>query len=353
MYPSQVYLKPHPCGEGIYFKGKPTMFFKRINVCHVRVSYDDVIIHSIIKLIGRDWGEDIELYLYDFEIETMKKCYINLEIHYIDGYSYKAKFLPWREEVNQNYKKRLVAKAEGDVYNTLRYKLLNNSGAYGKFVERPHNLININYINALGIIDSQIEEKDEIKVNAKYTYIPLSSIPAYGRCCLVENALKFLWSEETQSYSRRDIVYFDTDSIFVIWNEHTKYVWENEINRKNELGGWGMEDGGLLKRSQFTAAKRYKTENKDGKPDIKAGGINFDFYKEANNKQIFDEYMKMGMSKKEALAQIMIPFDEVNIISSDWKVQRAYRVKGGTLIEFQEKEVSIPKKYIDIYTSLM
>ena len=349
MYPSQVYLKPHPCGEGIYFEGKPTMFFKRINVCHIRVSYDDVIIHSIIKLIGRDFGDEIELYVYDFEIETMKKCYVNLEIEYIDGYSYKAKFLPWREEVNQNYKKRLVAKAEGDVYNTLRYKLLNNSGAYGKFVERPHNLININYINALGVIDSQVEEKTEIKINAKYTYIPLSSIPAYGRVCLVENALKFLWDEETQSYSRRDIVYFDTDSIFVIWNEHTQYVWENEINRKDELGGWGMEDGGLLRRSQFTAPKRYKIENKDGKADIKSGGINFDFYKEANNKELIEEYMKMGMSKKEALAQIMIPFDEVNIISSDWKVQRAYRVKGGTIIEFQDKSMSVQKKYMDIY----
>ena len=351
-YPTQVVLKAHPFGYGEYFKGKPTKFFQHINCCHIRVSYNDVIIHSVIKLIGRSFGDDIELYLFDFEIETMKKCYIDLEIEYIDGYCYKTKFLPWRNEVKNNYKKRLEAKKQGDSYNTLRYKLINNSGAYGKFVERPHNQSFINYINEMGIIDSQIEEKDDIKINAKYTYIPLATIPAFGRVFLIEHALKFLWDEETQSYSRRDILYFDTDSIFVLWNEHTKEVWENEFNQRDELGGWGIEDGGLIHRAQFTAPKRYKLEViNDGKATstIKSGGINYDFYKEANNKELIEEYMNRGLTRKQALQEITIPYDEVNIISSSWRVQRAYRVKGGTIIEFQEKEMSIQKKYIDIY----
>ena len=41
--------------------------------------------------------------------------------------------------------------------------------------------------------------------------------------------------------------------------------------------------------------------------------------------------------------------NRINIISSKWNVQRAYRVKGGTLIEFQEKEIQVPKKYTEIY----
>ena len=45
----------------------------------------------------------------------------------------------------------------------------------------------------------------------------------------------------------------------------------------------------------------------------------------------------------------IVPFEEINIISSKWNVQRAYRVKGGTLIEFQEKEIQVPKKYTEIY----
>lgn len=346
MHPSQIYLKPHPFGFGEYFTGAPTKFFKHINVCHIRVSYDDVRIHSIIKLIGRDFGENIELYVYDFEIPTMRKCYINLEIEYIDGYCYKSRFLPWREYVHENYIERLKAKANKDAYNTLRYKLLNNAGAYGKFVEKPHTEIFENIINEFGIIDSKIVPKEFDNMmkmfNAKYTYIPLASIPAWSRVELVETALKFGWE---------NILYFDTDSIFCLYNEQTKHVLETQINLNDELGGWGIEE--ICDRAQFTAPKRYKLEVKNEDKiltTIKAGGINFDFYKEHTHAEELEFYMQeYGLSRKEALQRIDIPFDEVNIISSTWEVQRAYRVKGGTIIEFQTKKMDVQKKYIEVF----
>ena len=346
MHPSQIYLKPHPYGFGEYFVGSPTKFFKHINVCHIRVSYDDVRIHSIIKLIGRDFGDNIELYVFDFEIPTMRKCYINLEIEYIDGYCYKSRFLPWREFVHDNYVQRLEAKKNHDAYNTLRFKLLNNAGAYGKFVEKPHTEIFENFINEDGIIDSKVvskEFKDAMKMyNAKYTYIPLASIPAWSRVELIETALKFDW---------KNILYFDTDSIFCLYNDFTKHVLETQINMKDELGGWAVEE--ICERAQFTAPKRYKLEVKDGnelKTTIKAGGINFDFYKEHTHSEELEFYMnEYGLTRKEALQKIDIPFDEVNIISSSWEVQRAYRVKGGTIIEFQTKKMDVQKKYIEVY----
>ena len=346
MHPSQIYLKPHPFGEGEYFKGSPTKFFKHINVCHIRVSYDDVRIHSIIKLIGRDFGDGIELYVFDFEIPTMRKCYVNLEIDFIDGYCYKSRFLPWRDYVFENYKERLKAKAVHDEYNKLRFKLLNNAGAYGKFVEKPHTEVFENYINPEGIIDSIVtnrEFKNEMQMyNAKYTYIPLASIPAWSRVELIETALKFGWE---------NILYFDTDSIFCLYNEHTKHVLETQINLNDELGGWAIEE--ICERAQFTAPKRYKLEVKEGdelKTTIKAGGINFDFYKEHTHAEELAYYMEeYGISRKEALNMIDIPFDEVNIISSQWQVQRAYRVKGGTIIEFQTKEMNVQKKYIEVF----
>ena len=354
MHPSQIYLKPHPYGEGEYFKGSPTKFFKHINVCHIRVSYGDVRIHSIIKLIGRDWADSQELYVFDFEIPVMKECYINLQIDYIDGYCYKARFLPWREFVHDNYNLRLQAKANGDAYNTLRYKLLNNAGAYGKFVEKPHTEVFENYINDDGIIDSVIRSKDfgdnVMKMfNAKYTYIPLASIPAWSRVELIRTALK-LYGDKSQC-GGGNILYFDTDSIFCLYNDYTKKVLETEINLKDELGGWAIEE--ICSRAQFTAPKRYKLEVKEGdttKTTIKAGGINFDFYKEHTHQEELDYYMKQyGLNRKEALNMINIPFDEVNIISSSWEVQRAYRVKGGTIIEFQTKKMDVQDKYVDIY----
>ena len=346
MHPSQIYLKPHPYGEGTYFKGAPTQFFKHINVCHIRVSYDDVKIHSIIKLIGRDFADGVELYVFDFEIPTMKKCYINLEIEFIDGYCYKSRFLPWREYVHENYIKRLEAKKNKDAYNTLRYKLLNNSGAYGKFVEKPHTEIFMNVVNEFGIIDSVILPKEFDSAlkqyNAKYTYIPLASIPAWSRVELIETALKFGWE---------NILYFDTDSIFCLYNEFTKKVLETQINLKDELGGWAVEE--ICERVQFTAPKRYKLEVKENgttRTTIKAGGINFDFYKEHTHQEEMEFYMQeYGMTRKEACEQIDIPFDEVNIISSEWQVQRAYRVKGGTIIEFQTKKMDVQNKYIEVF----
>lgn len=338
MHPSSAFLNMFPQGEGEFFIGRPKL--GKINACHIRISYDDVILHSIIKLIGLPFIEDKEIVVWDFEIPTMYKCYVNLQIEFIDGYAYSMKPLPWRRYYSDNYAKRLQAKARGDSFFTLLYKLWNNS-SYGKHLEKPHNIIIENTIREDGIIDSLISDKpiEDYKINAKFTYLPVGScIPAYSRVNLIETAFKI-------DPTGKKILYFDTDSIFFLWDNDTKKALES-INMKDELGGWAIEE--FIDRAQFTAPKRYKTET-DGKSTIKAGGINFDDFKKTKYKDLYDSYIAQGMTNKEALDNIMIPFDEINITNDKYRVQRAYRVKGGTIIEFQEKEVSIPKKYIDIY----
>ena len=322
MHPSSAFYNLFPYGEGLYYKGKPLA--GRICACRIKISYDDVILHSIIKLIGLPFIEDKEIVVWDFEIPTMKKCYVNLKIEYIDGYAYKMRPLPWRRYYSDNYYRRLEAKRNGDSFNVLYYKLLNNS-SYGKLLEKPHNNIIENTIREDGIIDSIVVDKpkEEWKDNAKYTYIPVGSgIPARSRVDLIETALKL-------SPDGSKIVYFDTDSIFFIMDDETMKAWET-LDHNDFLGGWGWEE--TIDRAQFTAPKRYKTET-DGKTTIKAGGINFDKYKADH-----------GLKKDDS-----IPFDEVNIVSSKWQVQRAYRCKGGTLIKFQEKEMTVQEKYRLLY----
>ena len=327
MHPSSAYLNLFPYGEGEYFTGKPPL--GRICACRIRISYDDVKLHSIIKLIGLDAIEDFELVVWDFEIPTMKKCYVNLKIEYIEGYAYKMRRLPFRRYYAENYNKRLEAKKNKDDFNILYYKLLNNS-SYGKLLENPHNVTLINYINEFGIIDSMQEPKEEIEINARFTYIPVGScIPAYSRVALIELALKFGW---------RKILYFDTDSIFFLWDKKTAKVWE-QVNQEDFLGGWGLEE--FIDKAQFTAPKRYKTLT-NGKLSVKAGGINFKDWLIKNGYMTEEE----GQERPDIS---IVPFEEINIISSKWNVQRAYRVKGGTLIEFQEKEIQVPKKYTEIY----
>lgn len=309
MHPSQGYEHYFPYGKGEYFKGRP-MNFTRINCCRIRISYDYVRLHSVISLIGIDAIDDRIITVWDFEIPTMYKAYVNLTIEYIDGYSYQAKRLPWRNYYKDNYLLRLEAKKRKDSFYTLQYKLLNNS-SYGKHLEKPHNDVFMNYVRNDGIIDSLVSHKEKPVTNAKYTYLPVGGcIPAYSRVDLIETAFKFDW---------KDVVYFDTDSIFVLATPHNMEVWKT-LPQEDFLGNWGFEE--MIDRALFAAPKRYKTYT-DGITTIKMAGIN-------------------GFENA-------VPYDEVNIISSDWRVQRAYRCKGGTVIDMQPKKVSVQPKYEEIF----
>lgn len=339
MHPTQAYLKRFPYGKGTYFTGSPPL--AKISACRVRISYNDVKLHSVISLIGTDFCEDREIVVWNFEIPTMMKVYVDLRIEYIDGYAYDTRPLPWRKYYALNYDERLKARKRKDDFNVLYYKLLNNS-SYGKLLEKPHLQIFANTINKDGIIDSEVIDKplEEIETNAKYTYIPVGScIPAYSRVMLIETALKFGWQK---------VLYFDTDSIFVLKDKYTQWVWENEISHIDYLGGWALEEE--IDRAQFTAPKRYKTEV-NGKTTIKAGGINFNkFIEERVDSIIEDEHLNVSNEERDAMIdRYQIPFDEINIVNSKFKVQRAFRCKGGTLIVFQEKEMGIQKKYEGIY----
>lgn len=331
MHPSSAYLFPYPYGEGEYFEGKPPM--NRISCCRIKISYDDVRLYSNIKLIGCPFIEDREIIVWDFEIPVMKKCYVNFRWEFIDGYSYKFRMLPWREYYKWNFDQREIAKQNKDSFLIMLHKGLNN-GSYGKLLEKPHNQMYQNIIDSGGIIDSIIIDKDEITTNSKYTYLPVGSgIPARSRCRLIELALL---------YGVENVLYVDTDSIFFIWNKHTEDIWLHHTNQKKELGGWGWEE--MIDKAQFTAPKRYKIIS-DNITTIKAGGINFDSFKEETHHDEYLEFIAKGLSHKEAIAAIQLNYNEVNIVNSSYKVQRAYRVKGGTIIEFQEKKVGVQDKY--------
>ena len=340
MHPTQAYLKLFPYGKGQYFIGEPPLAF--ICACRIKITYDDVKLHSVISLIGLDFVQGKELVVWDFEIPTMKKVYVNLEIEYIDGYAYKIKPLPWRKFYASNYDERLKAKLKKDDFNVLYYKLLNNS-SYGKLLEKPHNMVYANIINEDGVIDSDIIEKqgEDIELNAKYTYIPVGScIPAYSRVNLIETALLFGWEK---------ICYFDTDSIFVLKDEETWKIWQTKISHNDYLGGWALEEE--LKQAQFTAPKRYKTLDVYGKTTIKAGGINFNKFKEERVDDLLTKEARIVSEeeREDMINKYQIPYDEINIISNAFNVQRAFRCKGGTIIVFQRKEMSVQKKYEKIY----
>lgn len=311
MHPTQAYLRKFPYGYGTYFTGKGPG--KGISCNRIRISYTGVKVHSVIELIGLNMVEDYELTVWDFEIPTMEKCYENLEIEYIDGYNYKVKNLPWRNFYSDNYNKRLVAKKEKDYFNIMYYKLLNNS-SYGKLLEKPHNEIYENYITPDGIIDSLIHQREEETYNSKYTYLPVgSAIPAYSRVWLIETALEFGWEK---------IVYFDTDSIFVILDEETEAVWQS-LPQEDFLGNWGREPD--IIRGEFDAPKRYKIQEENEEfPTVHAAGITTSLFNG-------------------------VEWRDIDLVEGRYNIQRGYRVKGGTLIDYQIKQMAVQPKYETIY----
>ena len=90
---------------------------------------------------------------------------------------------------------------------------------------------------------------------------------------------------------------------------------------------------------------RYKYVDDKG-THIKAGGINFTQYIQEKAK---DKGLESIPEIKDFVDKYAFSFDEINIVSSVWKVQRAFRVKGGTIIEFQDKEMKVPDKYKKIF----
>lgn len=327
MHPSSAYLNKFPFGYGRYGRGKPKESPYFISCCHVKVSYDYVKLHSVIKLIGTPFVTGYELWLWDFEIPTFLKAYGNAKVEYIDYYRYVSRYLPWKEFYNENFEGREKEKALGHSDLALRYKLLNNS-SYGKLIEHGHQYDRENYIAEDGTIDSIDHENLDRPADGKYTYVPVGAcIPAYSRVRLIETALLFGWE---------NVVYFDTDTIVAVDCPKTQEVLKT-LDFGVHLGAWGREAD--IIHAQFAAPKRYKAYE-DGKGlVVHCAG--------------FQVKTKLKVGEDENGDDITkdVPFEEINIVSSEWQVQRAYRARGGTLIRFQTKRMEVQPKYKDLANS--
>lgn len=315
-HPTSAYLNTFPMGEPTYFKGRPPR--GKICICRIKLTYSWVKLHSIISLIGREFAFDEEITIWDFELPLVKEMYQDSHIKYIDGYAFNAEFLPWRNFYKYNYEQRRIAKQQKDALATQLYKLLNNS-SYGKLLEHGHDVELENVILDDGTIGS-IEHPADLSDNpspheAKFTYLPVGScIPAYTRVRLVSTAAKFGYE---------NVVYFDTDSIFVVDKPETRAVLKT-LNLNDELGGWGIEKD--IEEGQFAAPKRYKILENDLDKDVPiltvhAAGFN-------------------SFAEEE--------FEAVDIVSGKYEVQGTMKVKGGTLVIMKEKEMSIQPKYQEI-----
>lgn len=348
-HPNSAYKNPFPYGKGKYFTDWREKYPNSINCLHVKVSYDGVKLHNCIRLIGIDCVDDFDLWLWDFELLQMYHCYENFSAKFIEGYSYKKKYLPWRKFYKDNYEMRKIAKANKDDFEIHQRKLLNNS-SYGKLLEHGHHTCFQNIIDLNGCIDSiehdstnmkKVDNDEESPLFddfAKYTCLQVGSvIPAYTRNYLIDTALKLGW---------KNIVYFDTDSIFYLDNEETRSNID-KVPIGEELGQYGFEADIL--EGQFSAPKRYKIiEDKGDKVEATyhCAGINF------NTKSVrqHDGSLKYYCAGIEVSSKDSIPnFDELNIVDGVYDVQCTRRCKGGTLIVMKKKQMGVQLKYQSVF----
>ena len=337
MHPSSAYLNLFPYGYGTYGRGEPPMFGNKLWALHVKISYSSVKIHSLVQTIGIPIVTDFETYLWNFELDLARKAYNDLRVKFIDYYEYPARLLPWRHFYKENYEQRTQYKKDDLLFLAQLCKLKNN-GSYGKLLEKGHPYERENVIDEKGLIDSIDHPKEEAPINARYTYLPVgTAIPAYSRVCLVRTALSLGW---------KNCIYFDTDSIFFLDNEETRKAMKH-IDFENHLGGWGLE--GRMSYGQFTAPKRYKG-TEDGLDFVKSAGFQIPLYKLVERERKQEDILptRAGV-RDDPEEKVAVPLDEINIVSNTYYVKRAYRVRGGTMVDYQKKEMKVQEKYMEIY----
>ena len=224
MYPTQVCKHVFPCGKGTYFEGPAPK--GKMSLMHIRASYDSVILNARPSLIGLDFGQDIDLWVWDFEIPEFKKCYENFQYHIIEGYCYDFRPFPFKAAYEENYANRRASRAKGNKFGVIYWKLLNNT-SYGKLGEKTHTdkVVDIEYEN--GIYTDIKEKKDVQFYGGLHTYLPVTScITAYARIALIEMAFTF-------GIDRT--LYLATDSLFVLLNSETERIWKT-IPQDDNIG---------------------------------------------------------------------------------------------------------------------
>lgn len=165
--------------------------------------------------------------------------------------------------VEDLYKKRLEAKAEGDELLSDAYKLILNN-LYGKFgqgreITKTLPFTSMKQLKPNDLVCGGLILREEIKS----TY-PLHSNMIWSSMITAIGRDKLWHAMKKVRESGGDLIYCDTDSVIY---RHSNPVFKNS----DKLGDLKLE--GVFKRAHFKLPKLYFLEEDDGKPVYKAKGV--------------------------------------------------------------------------------
>ena len=261
LYPSVMYDKPMPYGEGKYFKGKynPDEFYN-LYVQRLRCAFElkpnkipTLQLKNNLKFCATEYlessnNEFIELTLTSVDLKLFFDQYEVFEVEYIDGFMYRSRTDMFKSYIDKWMTIKIEAGKQGNKGLRQIAKLMLNS-LYGRFAITPECRGKEPYLDENGVVKYRLTPKQQRKA----LYIPVGAfITAYAR----EKTIRTSQAIKDYSFEKYGVdmyIYSDTDSIHTTLNpEECKQFMEIDDYK---LGAWKHES--TATKGRFIRAKTY------------------------------------------------------------------------------------------------
>ena len=270
LYPSVMYYRPLPYGEGIFFEGKykPDKLYNlyvQMFTCQfeLKENYIPTIqLKNNLSFIPTAYlssseDEEVTMCLTSVDLEIFFEHYHVYNITYHSGWKFKSTTGLFKEYIDKWNAVKMESTLNGNKAMRTLAKLMLNA-LYGKFALNPNVQSKIPYYDN-GIIKYTLGEKE----TRNPIYIPVGTfITAWARHKTITSAQKV--------YDR--FLYADTDSLHLIGTEIPKGLEVDPV----KLGAWKHES--TFTRARFVRQKTY-IEEIDGELNITCAGMPSRCYK--------------------------------------------------------------------------
>lgn len=265
LYPSVMYYRPLPYGEGIYFDGKYEQdssypLYIQMIKCQFKLKegmLPTIQIKHNLSFVETEYlttsnNEQVTLCLTSVDLDLLFNHYNVFDLEYISGWKFRSSDKMFRTYIDKWNGIKAKATIDGNKALRTLAKLMLNS-LYGKFASNPIRKRRIPQLDEEGVVRYRLSEPE----TTKPIYIPVGSfITAWARYTTITAA---------QSCYER-FIYADTDSLHLVGLEEPKGI---EID-ETKLGAWKHES--TFSRARFLRQKSY-IEEIDGKLKITCAGM--------------------------------------------------------------------------------
>jgi hypothetical protein len=270
LYPSVMYHKPLPYGEGIFFEGKykPDKLYNlyvQMFTCQFELKENYIPTIQLknnlsfmpTAYLSSSEDEEVTMCLTSVDLDLFFEHYHVYNITYHSGWKFKSTTGLFKEYIDKWNAVKMESTLNGNKAMRTLAKLMLNA-LYGKFALNPNVQSKIPYYDN-GLIKYTLGDKE----TRNPIYIPVGTfITAWARHKTITSAQKV--------YDR--FLYADTDSLHLIGTEIPKGLEVDPV----KLGAWKHES--TFTRARFVRQKTY-IEEIDGELNITCAGMPSRCYK--------------------------------------------------------------------------